>query len=138
MKFSTIILAVGAFAAGVVAQGLDSFPTCSQSCLLQGVQASGCSLTDFQCSCSSQSFIDTAVPCIEGACSADDVTKAREAAVALCKANGVDIVLPPAPGTPTTTTDTPAPTTTDTPAPTTTKPSPCKPKLKYRPRNVQL
>ncbi|EPS35063.1 hypothetical protein H072_11528 [Dactylellina haptotyla CBS 200.50] len=125
MKFSTVILAVGTFATAVYGQ-LDAFPNCAQSCLLTGVQASGCSLTDFKCACTAQPFFDKSLPCIQSSCSTADQDKARTAALGLCKSVGIDITdkLPPPSGG--------GSTTTSAPPTGPTGGSPCKPKLRFR------
>ncbi|KAF3925963.1 hypothetical protein ABW20_dc0106748 [Dactylellina cionopaga] len=125
MKFSTVLLAVGTFATAAYAQ-LDKFPACAQPCLLQGVTASGCSLTDFKCSCTAQPFFDKSLPCIQSSCKPADQNTARDASIGLCKSVGIDITdkLPPPVGATTTSAG-----TTPTKPPT----SPCKPK-RFRPR----
>ncbi|KAF3907030.1 hypothetical protein ABW20_dc0101166 [Dactylellina cionopaga] len=98
MKFSTAIFAVGALATAVYAQ-FDKFPVCAQPCLITGLTASGCGLTDFKCTCTAQPFFDKSLPCIQTSCKAVDQAKARDASIGLCKSVGIDITnelpLPP-------------------------------------------
>ncbi|KAF3090944.1 hypothetical protein TWF569_002570 [Orbilia oligospora] len=120
MKFSAVALAT--VVAVVSAQGIADIPACAQTCLLPALQATGCSLTDFKCSCSNKSFVSDSTDCIEGACSPADIAKAAKATYELCKAAGVEIVTraPPA------ATTSAAPTTAE-PEPTTAEPTTAEP-----------
>ncbi|KAK6521404.1 hypothetical protein TWF506_001622 [Arthrobotrys conoides] len=119
MKFSAVALAT--FVAVVSAQGIADIPACAQTCLLPALQATGCSLTDFKCSCSNKSFVSDSTDCIEGACSPADIAKAAKATYELCKSAGVEIETraPPAATTSAAPTSTkPEPTTSAEPEPT--------------------
>ncbi|RVD88266.1 uncharacterized protein DFL_002456 [Arthrobotrys flagrans] len=120
MKFSAI--AVATVVAVVSAQGIADIPACAQTCLLPALQATGCSLTDFACSCSNEQFVSDSTDCIEDACSAADVAKAAKATYELCKSAGVEIETR-APAGPTTAAPEPEPTTAE-PEPTTAEPEP--------------
>ncbi|KAF3906291.1 hypothetical protein ABW20_dc0103018 [Dactylellina cionopaga] len=89
MKFSAVVLV--ATAAVVSAQGIADIPACAQTCLLPALQATGCSLTDFKCSCSNKSFVNDSTDCIQKACSTADQAKAAKATYELCKSAGVEI-----------------------------------------------
>ncbi|EPS42679.1 hypothetical protein H072_3286 [Dactylellina haptotyla CBS 200.50] len=96
MKFSAVTLV--AVAAVASAQSIGDIPACAQTCLLPALQATGCSLTDFKCSCSNKSFVTDSTACILKACSAADAEKAAGATYALCKSVGVTIETQPIPG----------------------------------------
>ncbi|KAK6542838.1 hypothetical protein TWF694_006779 [Orbilia ellipsospora] len=121
MKFSTVLLAAGAITT-TYAQ-LSAFPSCALSCLVSGISSSGCSATDYKCTCSSSAFLTTSTTCIKGACSTADQDAARTAAINLCNSVGIDVSgqIPPVGGSTTTTTS--APSTGPTGGS-----SPCKPK----------
>ncbi|KAF3208515.1 hypothetical protein TWF106_011410 [Orbilia oligospora] len=121
MKFSAVALAT--VVAVVSAQGIADIPACAQTCLLPALQATGCSLTDFKCSCSNKSFVADSTDCIEQSCSAADIAKAAKATYELCKAAGVEIVTRAPPAAATTSA---APTTAE-PEPTTAEPTTAEP-----------
>lgn len=66
--------------------------------MLGGIDETGCGLTEIACACAKESFVQSSVTCINAGCDAADAAKATEVAVGLCKKNGVDIVVPGAPG----------------------------------------
>jgi hypothetical protein len=102
MKFSAVALI--AVAAVASAQSIADIPACAQTCLLPALQATGCNLTDFKCSCSNKDFVSGSTACILKACSAADAEKAAAATYALCKSVGVTIPTQPVSGgTPATT-----------------------------------
>jgi hypothetical protein len=117
MKFSAVTLV--AVAAVASAQSIADIPACAQTCLLPALQATGCSLTDFKCSCSNKSFVTDSTKCILGACSADDAEKAAGATYALCKSVGVTIETQPVPR-PSSTSEAAAPSTSAAAPATTT------------------
>ena len=71
MKFSAVTLV--AVAAVASAQSIADIPACAQTCLLPALQATGCNLTDFKCSCSNKEFVSSSTDCIEKGCSAADI-----------------------------------------------------------------
>lgn len=107
MKFTAVALV--AAAAVVSAQSIGDIPSCAQTCLLPALQATGCDLTDFKCSCSNTEFVTGSTACIQKACSPADQEKAAKATYELCKSVGVEIPTQP----PTQ----PAPSTTEAPEP---------------------
>jgi uncharacterized membrane protein len=130
MKFSAVALI--AVAAVASAQSIADIPACAQTCLLPALQATGCDLTDFNCSCSNTKFVTDSTACIQKSCSASDIEKAAKATYELCKSAGV-IIPTQGPAAPTTTAapttaavpTTAAPVTSETseaPAPTTEAP----------------
>ncbi|OAA72392.1 Extracellular membrane protein, 8-cysteine region, CFEM [Cordyceps fumosorosea ARSEF 2679] len=73
---------------------LNSIPTCAQSCVgkfLTGSNIAGCSLLDYKCVCSNESFINQIACCIAPVC--DDKGKSDTIALAnkLCKAFDVNL-----------------------------------------------
>ncbi|KAF3933288.1 hypothetical protein ABW20_dc0105938 [Dactylellina cionopaga] len=99
MKFSTITFVVGTFTTAIYCQ-LDKFPICAQPCLITGLDATGCGLTDFKCTCTAKPFFEKSLPCIQKGCNPTDQNKARDASLGLCKSVGIDItdkLPPPAP-----------------------------------------
>jgi len=139
MKVSTILVAIGALAVSVVTQNLNAFPTCSQTCLLTGIQSTSCSLTDFKCACESSAFISSSTSCIKSSCDTADQAQASNAAVALCSSEGVSVSIPPVTTAGTAPTTTPAAgggatTTPSAPAQTTAASGSTGCKAKYRKR----
>ncbi|KAF3915976.1 hypothetical protein AA313_de0208042 [Arthrobotrys entomopaga] len=96
MKFSAVTLV--AVAAVASAQSIADIPACAQTCLLPALQATGCSLTDFKCSCSNEDFVSGSTACILKACSPSDAEKAAKATYELCQSVGVTIHTQPIPG----------------------------------------
>jgi len=90
MKFTTVAFAAVS-AAIVSAQGIADIPACAQTCLLTGIQKTGCDLTDFKCTCSNNQFITESTACIQTSCPAADVAKAAQATYELCKSVGITI-----------------------------------------------
>ncbi|KAF3938009.1 hypothetical protein ABW19_dt0208605 [Dactylella cylindrospora] len=130
MKFTAVALV--AFAAAASAQSIGDIPACAQTCLLPALQATGCDLTDFACSCSNTEFVSGSTACILESCSADDAEKAAAATYALCLSVGVTIPTVPVGGGASSTSAPPASssssaapepseTTTEEPAPSTTE-----------------
>ncbi|KAK6528894.1 hypothetical protein TWF694_004124 [Orbilia ellipsospora] len=97
MKFSAVTLV--AVAAVASAQSIADIPACAQTCLLPALQATGCQLTDFKCSCSNEQFVSGSTACILKACSKADAEKAAAATYGLCKSAGVTIHTEPIPDT---------------------------------------
>ncbi|EWC46188.1 hypothetical protein DRE_04566 [Drechslerella stenobrocha 248] len=90
MKFSAVVLVAAAAVAS--AQSIGDIPACAQTCLLPALQATGCDLTDFKCSCSNKDFVSGSTA------SASDAEKAAAATYGLCKSVGVTIETQPVPG----------------------------------------
>ncbi|KAF2797468.1 hypothetical protein K505DRAFT_322520 [Melanomma pulvis-pyrius CBS 109.77] len=108
---------VAAFLALATAQSIADLPSCSLSCVLTGVTATGCSPTDFACSCGKADILTPSVtPCVQKACSAADQAKVISTLEGICAAAGVPITIP-TPGAPATS-EAPAPEpTSEAPAP---------------------
>jgi hypothetical protein len=97
MKYTTTILAL---VAAVAAQSIADLPSCSLSCVLQGVQGTGCSTTDFACSCQKADVLTPIVtPCVQSACpDAADQAKVISTLEGICAGAGFPINVPePAP-----------------------------------------
>lgn len=73
MRFS--ILALGAVCAVASAQSLGDIPQCALACFAAAVPASGCSLTDQKCQCTTgkSKIEDSITQCVPGKCSAEDI-----------------------------------------------------------------
>lgn len=73
MRFS--LLALGAFCAVASAQDLSDIPSCALSCFAAAAPASGCSLTDQKCQCTTgkSAIEDSLMKCVPGKCSADEI-----------------------------------------------------------------
>ncbi|KAK3806811.1 MAG: hypothetical protein J3Q66DRAFT_257372, partial [Benniella sp.] len=82
-----LILALAlAMARPIAAQSIGDIPDCAQTCLLPALQATGCTLTDFTCSCMNKEFISGSTACILKECSRED---AKAASIDnICKAVG--------------------------------------------------
>lgn len=93
MKYATTVLAI---AVAVAAQGIADLPSCSLSCVLEGVQGTGCSTTDFACSCGKADVLTPIVtPCVQKACpDAADQAKVISTLEGICAAAGVPINVP--------------------------------------------
>jgi cobalamin biosynthesis Mg chelatase CobN len=117
MKVSFVAVAL-TLAATVAAQTLADLPECAFSCLAGGLTKTGCG-TDIGCACKKADFVSSAVTCVKGKCNEADTALATKAALAICKAAGVDVTLPG--GTTTSTSaSTSTPTSTSTSASTST------------------
>ena len=88
MRFKPLstLLVSGALlvAAQAHAQSIADIPACAQTCLLPALQATGCSMTDFNCICGSAQFVSGSKACILKACSTADAEKAAKATYQLC------------------------------------------------------
>ena len=73
MRFS--LFAIAATLALSSAQDLGNIPTCALSCFAVAVPASGCSLTDAKCQCTTgrDSITESITKCVPGKCSADEI-----------------------------------------------------------------
>ncbi|GAO50396.1 hypothetical protein G7K_4522-t1 [Saitoella complicata NRRL Y-17804] len=91
MLFSVLFTACLYMASIASAQSTDSIPACAVSCLTSLATSSGCSLTDFNCLCSSTSFVDSLTTCVTGACSATDQQTTFAYAENLCSSVGVTL-----------------------------------------------
>ncbi|KAF2715441.1 hypothetical protein K504DRAFT_457607 [Pleomassaria siparia CBS 279.74] len=93
MKYATITLS--ALIALTTAQTIADLPSCSLSCVVDGVSATGCSTTDFACSCGKADVLTPSItPCVKSACSEDDQAKVITALEGICAAAGVPISIP--------------------------------------------
>jgi len=87
---------VAALLALVSAQGITDLPHCSLSCILTGVGATGCEVTDFKCACEKANILTPSVtPCVQKACS-DKADRATVIKVleGICASAGVPITIP--------------------------------------------
>jgi len=70
-KLHSALLVAGALLVAAQAHAqLSAFPTCAQFCLISGIGASGCGLTDYKCACTSAKFVGAVVPCALSSCAA--------------------------------------------------------------------
>ncbi|KAF1978963.1 hypothetical protein BU23DRAFT_563829 [Bimuria novae-zelandiae CBS 107.79] len=108
MKYTFTLAALAALSA---AQSIADLPTCSLSCVVEGVSGIGCSATDFACSCSKAAELTPAItPCVQGACAdAADQAKVISVLEGICASAGFPINVP----APTAPEGTPAPTETE-------------------------
>ncbi|KAF1953572.1 hypothetical protein CC80DRAFT_551218 [Byssothecium circinans] len=93
MRFSLSALAFAASLVFVNAQDLAGIPTCALSCFATAVPASGCSLSDTACQCTtgSSSIQNSLTSCVPGKCSTDDIAKIAPAVADICKRAGVTV-----------------------------------------------
>ncbi|KAF1978462.1 hypothetical protein BU23DRAFT_595640 [Bimuria novae-zelandiae CBS 107.79] len=82
-----------AFAAVASTQDLGSIPSCALACFAAAVPASGCSLTDTKCQCTTgqASITKSLTECAPGKCSAEDVAKIAPAVSDICASAGVSL-----------------------------------------------
>ncbi|KAK3215824.1 hypothetical protein GRF29_8g1189696 [Pseudopithomyces chartarum] len=123
MKYTFALAALVAFTS---AQSIADLPTCSLSCVVNGVTEIGCSATDFECSCTKADQLTPAItPCVLEACpSPADQAKVISTLEGICAAAGFPIDVPEptsaAPSSAAPTSAEPEP-TSDAPAPTETE-----------------
>lgn len=88
-------VAIGALLAALTsAQSIGDLPTCSLTCIVNGVSGVGCSATDFACSCGKSAQLSASVtPCVQSACSAADQQKVITVLEGICKSVGITITL---------------------------------------------
>ncbi|CAD0114525.1 unnamed protein product [Aureobasidium uvarum] len=89
MRTVAIFAAAIAFVAPVLAQSnaasvLSSLPSCGQTCILNGIAATGCSASDSACLCSNTAYQSGVASCVTSSCSAKDAAKVAAAASSLC------------------------------------------------------
>ncbi|KAF9740353.1 hypothetical protein PMIN06_005679 [Paraphaeosphaeria minitans] len=91
MRFSVLALAAAATLAA--AQNLGDIPSCAISCFAVAVPASGCSLTDTNCQCTTgkDQIQDSLTKCVPGKCDAADIAKIAPAVSKLCASAGITI-----------------------------------------------
>ncbi|KAF2444744.1 hypothetical protein P171DRAFT_484835 [Karstenula rhodostoma CBS 690.94] len=91
MRFS--IFALAAAVTVVSAQDLSQIPTCALSCFASAVPASGCSLTDTTCQCTTgkDSIEESLNKCVPGKCEAADIAKIAPAVSKLCASAGITL-----------------------------------------------
>ena len=70
-----MIAALGAVCAVASAQSLGDIPQCALACFAAAVPASGCSLTDQKCQCTTgkSKIEDSITQCVPGKCSAEEI-----------------------------------------------------------------
>ncbi|KAF2473096.1 uncharacterized protein BDR25DRAFT_302108 [Lindgomyces ingoldianus] len=93
MKFTAAVFAAVASLAFVNGQDLTGIPSCALSCFAVAVPASGCSLTDTKCQCTTgqQKITDSVSACVPSKCSAEDQAKLVPAVEALCAKAGITV-----------------------------------------------
>ncbi|PVI06052.1 hypothetical protein DM02DRAFT_623370 [Periconia macrospinosa] len=93
MRFSLSAVAFAASLAFVNAQDLSGIPSCALTCFAAAVPASGCSLTDTKCQCTTgrDKVQGSLTQCVPERCSADDQTKVASAVVGICERAGVTV-----------------------------------------------
>jgi hypothetical protein len=92
MKYSYASLAL--VLAVAQAQNIADLPPCSISCFTSALLSDGCAtLTDFKCHCSKPELISQVQPCVQGACSPQEVATVISAAQQLCAGVGVPLTL---------------------------------------------
>ncbi|EMR64687.1 hypothetical protein MGN70_008591 [Eutypa lata] len=94
MQFTTVALSF--FAALATAQTnstsetlpdlVAQLPTCAMDCFDSSATSAGCTTTDFECLCTTQSFITNIGACVllGGTCSNDDISTATDLANKIC------------------------------------------------------
>ncbi|KAF2448021.1 hypothetical protein P171DRAFT_462077 [Karstenula rhodostoma CBS 690.94] len=82
--------------AGVASAQLADLPQCSLQCFLTALGSDGCSeLTDFKCHCEkSDSLLASVTPCVQGACTPDEVSQVIKGVENTCASAGVTIDVP--------------------------------------------
>ncbi|KAH7205827.1 uncharacterized protein BKA55DRAFT_459692, partial [Fusarium redolens] len=69
-------------------------PACAETCVLNGIGASGCATTDAGCICISPSFLASVEACISTDCDALDQAATLSFATQFCAQAGVTISVP--------------------------------------------
>ncbi|CAI6340172.1 unnamed protein product [Periconia digitata] len=95
MRFSlsSAVVAVAACFALVGAQDLQGIPTCALTCFAAAVPASGCTLTDTTCQCTTgkDKIAESVTSCVVQRCSAEDQGKIASAVTGICSRAGVTV-----------------------------------------------
>ncbi|KAF2006914.1 hypothetical protein P154DRAFT_517371 [Amniculicola lignicola CBS 123094] len=93
MKFSISAIVLAASLSFVGAQDLTGIPSCSLTCFAAAVSASGCSLTNTECQCTTgrETITNSITACVPSKCSAEDIAKIAPAVQKLCAAAGVTV-----------------------------------------------
>jgi cobalamin biosynthesis Mg chelatase CobN len=90
--------AIALFASVAFAQ-LPDIPTCAYQCFLTALTTDGCTqLTDFACHCQKPELITTVQPCVEKACTPDEIAKILTTVQSTCAGVGHPISIPNAGG----------------------------------------
>ncbi|PSN67405.1 hypothetical protein BS50DRAFT_574104 [Corynespora cassiicola Philippines] len=89
--FSAVALVVS-FAA-VNAQDLSGIPNCALPCFATAVPASGCSISDTECQCTTgrDSITQSITECVPGKCSSEDIASLASAVEGICQRAGVTV-----------------------------------------------
>ncbi|PSS34216.1 hypothetical protein PHLCEN_2v1726 [Hermanssonia centrifuga] len=69
----------------------QSFPTCSDDCILNPPNLFGCDSNDNKCLCSSTQYVAATTACIASACSAQDAASADSLSQSLCEQVGITL-----------------------------------------------
>ncbi|KAF2687078.1 hypothetical protein K458DRAFT_295982 [Lentithecium fluviatile CBS 122367] len=93
MRFAISALAFAASVVFVGAQDLQGIPSCALACFATAVPATGCSLTDTQCQCTTgrDSITASITLCVPDRCSAEDIASIAPAVEAICGRAGITI-----------------------------------------------
>ncbi|KAK9325704.1 hypothetical protein V1517DRAFT_305121 [Lipomyces orientalis] len=66
-------------------------PACASTCITGSLSSSNCETASVQCLCTSQSFIDAVVSCVQSTCQSSDYGAALDYAQSLCSGAGVTL-----------------------------------------------
>ncbi|KAJ8103244.1 hypothetical protein POJ06DRAFT_246988 [Lipomyces tetrasporus] len=84
-RSSVIFAAIAALVAG------QQPPACASTCITGSLSSSGCDTATVQCLCTSQSFINAVVSCVQSTCAPSDFGAALDYAQGLCGNAGVTL-----------------------------------------------
>ncbi|KAJ4299623.1 hypothetical protein N0V90_004869 [Kalmusia sp. IMI 367209] len=93
MKYT---FAIAALAALTTSQSISDLPSCSLTCVVNGVTGLGCGVTDFECACTKADQLTPVVtPCVQQACpSTADQQKVITTLEGICASAGFPIDIP--------------------------------------------
>ncbi|KIO24110.1 hypothetical protein M407DRAFT_244565 [Tulasnella calospora MUT 4182] len=92
MRFSvtTVLFAASLASALTIGKRQTTLPACAQTCYTN-TSPSPCTADDVACQCLNINFLTPLIQCVATSCSAEDAQTAEAAALATCKAAGVDL-----------------------------------------------
>ncbi|KAG9023342.1 hypothetical protein FS837_005853 [Tulasnella sp. UAMH 9824] len=94
MHFSAVVFYAASLASAyTILKRQTTLPPCAQTCYTN-TSAAPCNATDIPCQCLNVNFITGLTQCAVTGCSLEDAKTAEEAALAQCKAAGVDLTNP--------------------------------------------
>ncbi|KAK6340721.1 hypothetical protein TWF696_009045 [Orbilia brochopaga] len=97
MKAATVLAvaaSLSAASATLLPRQLEDIPQCALGCAVSSLGSSGCPTSDIACICKAEKFVESLIPCVQGACDAAQFEATKEGAKKLCKSAGVDLVIP--------------------------------------------